>query len=388
MSRIQRKILSDGKPRYYPLATVKGKEESLGGYRTKTEAKAVLYQAQREIADGTYGQADPTFEDVAADYLASIKLEVKASSYDDYRIQVRLHLVPHFGSKRINAITTADVDKFRSGKASETKRVKRWNEETGKKEWIEIPYSARRVNKCLTVLGAIFNFAIDKKYLRESPMRGVKKLKSETEEARCLTKEQVRRLLDASSPTLYPIVYTAIWTGLRQSELFGLKWCNVDLVNRKLKVRQAYRPQYGETTLKSRYSRRTVDLSANLVNVLITHRAKTAGGPNDYVFRNKAGNPIDYHNIVHREFNKALDRAGLERITWHAMRHTYASLLIDENVNIKIIQELMGHADIGTTLNVYGHLFPDSKDGIGNKIDGAIFPEGEQANAGGLVRVK
>jgi integrase len=388
MSRIQKKILKDGKPHYYPVTMFKGKETSLGGYRTKTEAKAVLYQAQREIAEGTYGQADPTFEELATDYLASIKLEVKASSYSDYEIQVRVHLVPYFGQKRIHGITTQDIDKFRTTKAGETKRVKRWNEETGKKEWTEVPYSSRRVNKCLTVLGAIFNFAIDKKYLRESPMRGVKKLENTTEEARCLTKEQVRRLLDASSPTLYPIVYTAIWTGLRQSELFGLKWCNVDLVNRKLKVRQAYRPQYGETTLKSRYSRRTVDLSANLVNVLMAHRAKTAGGPNDYVFRNKAGNPIDYHNIVHREYNQALNKAGIERLTWHAMRHTFASILIDRKVNIKIIQKLMGHADIGTTLNVYGHLFPDSMDGICNEIDGAIFSEDEQGATGSLVRVK
>ena len=117
-------------------------------------------------------------------------------------------------------------------------------------------------------------------------------------------------------------------------------------------------------------------------------RTKTTGGPDDLVFRNKAGNPVDYHLVARRDFHAALDQAGLRRVRWHDPRHTYAALLVDRNVNIKQIQRLMGHADIGTTLSTYGHLLPNSEDGIGDMLDEMIFPDRERQAMDGLVRVK
>jgi len=365
---IRRREIESG-TRYYPVLEVDGKQRTFGSYKTKRDALAKLREVEKKAADGSLDQENPTFAELAAVWLESIKLEVKASAYDDYALVVRVHLNPVFGKTRIQKVTTRDVDKFRTAKAAETRKD-------------GTPYSARRVNKCLSVMGAIFRYAVEKKDLRESPVTGVKKLKVETEEMRYLTPGEIRRLLDAASPPLYPIVCAAIWTGLRQGELFGLKWSDVDLVKRKVTVRRAYHPQYGFTTPKSKLSRRKVDLSGALVDVLTTHRAKTAGLADDLVFRNQAGNPIDYHNIVRREFHDALDQAGLEHIRWHDLRHTYAALLIDRDVNIKRIQRLMGHADIGTTLNTYGHLLPDSEDGIGDKLDDLIFPEGRQAVTG------
>lgn len=361
--------------RYYPTLEIDGVQRTFGSFTSKGAAEKKLREVERKAADGTLDQENPTFAELADVWLESIKLEVKASAYDDYALVVRVHLDPVFGKTRIQKITTRDVDKFRTAKAAETRKD-------------GTPYSARRVNKCLSVLGAIFRYAVDKKYLRESPVNGIKKLKVETEEMRYLTPGEIRRLLDASSPTLYPIVYTAVWTGLRQGELFGLKWSDVDLVNRKLTVRRAYHPQYGFTTPKSKLSRRKVDLSNGLVDVLTAHRAKTAGLADDLVFRNKAGNPVDYHLVTRRDFHDALDGAELEHIRWHDLRHTYAALLIDQDVNVKRIQRLMGHADIGTTLNTYGHLLPDSEDGIGDKLDDLIYPDGQRETAGGLIRVK
>lgn len=360
--------------RYYPTLEIDGVQRTFGSFTSKGAAEKKLREVERKAADGTLDQENPTFAELADVWLESIKLEVKASAYDDYALVVRVHLNPTFGKTRIQKITTRDVDKFRTAKAAETRKD-------------GTPYSARRVNKCLSVLGAIFRYAVDKKYLRESPVNGIKKLKVETEEMRYLTPGEIRRLLDASSPTLYPIVYAAVWTGLRQGELFGLKWSDVDLVNRKLTVRRAYHPQYGFTTPKSKLSRRKVDLSNGLVEVLTEHRAKTAGVADDLVFRNKAGNPVDYHLVTRRDFHDALDGAGLEHLRWHDLRHTYAALLIDQDVNVKRIQRLMGHADIGTTLNTYGHLLPDSEDGIGDKLDDLIYPDGQQ-ETGGLRRVK
>ena len=131
-------------------------------------------------------------------------------------------------------------------------------------------------------------------------------------------------------------------------------------------------------------------LSSELASVLTHHKATTGGSTNDLVFRNKAGNPIDYHNVEKREFVKALDKAGLRRIRFHDLRHTHTALMIAiDGFNVKFLQRQMGHADIGTTLNKYGHLIPEVSEGVGESLDRMVCPEGARWPTGsGLVRIK
>ena len=131
-----------------------------------------------------------------------------------------------------------------------------------------------------------------------------------------------------------------------------------------------------------------VIITPELAGVLAHHKAKTGGRTDDLVFSNKAGNPIDYHNIERREFYPALDRAGLRRIRWHDLRHTHAAVMVAKGVNVKLLQRQMGHADIGTTLNTYGHLIPEASEGVGEGFDEMIYPDGARWPTGKLVRVK
>jgi len=95
----------------------------------------------------------------------------------------------------------------------------------------------------------------------------------------------------------------------------------------------------------------------------------------DLVFTNSVGEPLDPDNLVRREFHPALSRAGLRRIRFHDLRHTYAALLISQGENIKFIQHQMGHASIQTTMDCYGHLLPEVSQGTGRRLDETVFGE-------------
>ena len=122
--------------------------------------------------------------------------------------------------------------------------------------------------------------------------------------------------------------------------------------------------------LKTRHSRRTVDLSPVLVQRLL---ALPAGDDpeRDFVFRSRAGGPLDL-DAVQSAFKRHLQAAGLPDIRFHDLRHTHASLLIAAGVHPKAIQARLGHASITTTLNTYGHLMPQAFEGVGEKLDSLL----------------
>jgi integrase len=113
-----------------------------------------------------------------------------------------------------------------------------------------------------------------------------------------------------------------------------------------------------------------------LTPIVSAHRKNTPYNKgDDLIFTNRIGTWIDYHNITNRVFNQALDQAGLRRIRFHDLRHTYAALCISENVNFKWLQRQMGHASITTTMDTYGHIAPEVEEGLGGKLDSLLFDE-------------
>ena len=137
---------------------------------------------------------------------------------------------------------------------------------------------------------------------------------------------------------------------------------------------------------KTRYSTRAIIMSPRLKEAVENHRfnqtvefaqkekGKKPFNADELIFTNGAGCPVDPDNIVKRQFHPALERAGLRKIRFHDLRHTFASLLIDQGENIKFIQSQLGHASIQTTLDRYGHLMPlKNYAGVGVRLDEKIF---------------
>lgn len=189
--------------------------------------------------------------------------------------------------------------------------------------------------------------------------------------------EQVATMLSAAKETkYYPLLFVAVRTGMRRSELLGLRWKDVDLKERVITVRQVlgysgggffYKPP------KTAKSRRVIGIDDDVVAVLKEHKKRHAEnrlffgeeyekrGSNGLVFCHKNGKPI-HPSTVTRWFPQFLVRNGLPRLTLHSLRHTHASLLLKAGVDIKVISERLGHSSIQITYDVYSHLYPDAQE--------------------------
>lgn len=195
---------------------------------------------------------------------------------------------------------------------------------------------------------------------------------------RVLTPEQVNALLTAAREDRFHALYIlAVATGLRQGELLGLQWDDIDLAGAILHVRHALHEVAGRLWLdepKTTMARRAVDLPAVAVAALREHRERmlAEGRLLEFVFCDTQGGPVRKSNLVRRSFLPLLKRAGLPRIRFHDLRHTAATLLLLQGVHPKVVQERLGHSQISITLDTYSHVLPSMGREAAAKLD-ALF---------------
>jgi integrase len=150
---------------------------------------------------------------------------------------------------------------------------------------------------------------------------------------------------------------TAVLTGLRQGELLGLHWRDIDFDNGVIRVRSALDRRRREVPPKTQHALRDVVLMPALAQLLQQHRADSRfSDPDDYVFTTQLGTPFHWANLAPRALNPALSKAGIRRLRWHDLRHTFASLLITSGANITFVSRQLGHSSSQITLSVYAHL--------------------------------
>jgi len=394
MSWIRERKMPDGKKRYYPGAIVEGKETSLGGFPTMKAAKAALKEAERQIDNGTFGKKvgpTPTFEELAHKWLDEVaRHKVKASTLARYTHDVDAHLCPEFGEAELANITAIKIQSFVSEK-------------------LDAGSSPRTVNSMIKVTALIMKWAVKHNYIEKNPVLDVERPKITEKEMEFLNVDEVKRLLVACKalddeqterfaeilkkrelpgyrrtvedlkrpgPTfipIYPIVATAILTGMRQGELLALKWGDFDPERGVIFVRRTWSPTYGEGEPKSKMSKRAI-FAPDVVDILKAQREVSIyDGQDDLIFPNHKGKHLDYHNVTHRVFETALDDAEIRHIRFHDLRHTYAALELSRNINIKRLQKQMGHSSISITLDTYGHLYPDVDEADGGGLGALLF---------------
>jgi integrase len=325
---------------------------------TKKEAQQKLGEMIKLVHTGAHRSPKeiPLFKDVAASWLNSKEVVVRYSTMKLYRGQVKNHLNPLLGHLRINRIAFEVIENYKAQK-------------------LQDGMSVPTLNKTLTTLGAIMQYAVRARFVDHNIVRDVDRPRRNADkpEITVLKPEQIRVLLDATPSQKYQVLFmTAALTGLRQGELLGLKWGDIDWENNQTRVRRTY--NYGRfQEPKSNTSRRKIDLAPALVHELKKWRLACPKSKFDLVFPNEKGNPMNHSNLHNRYFVPALKAAGLPRIRFHDLRHTYASLLIEQGENAKYIQAQLGHSSPMFTLAVYGHLISDTNPSAAAKLGKTVL---------------
>ena len=190
-------------------------------------------------------------------------------------------------------------------------------------------------------------------------------------EMKIFSPDEARRFLDGiKDDPLHPLYIVAITTGMRQGEILGLHWAEVDLEKGMIRVTRALQRIRTQglilTEPKSEKGRRSIALPPLTVEALRQHRARqdadkvlmgSAWEEYDLVFTSSKGTPLDLRNLV-RHFKDTLQELGLPEIRFHDLRHTAATLLLAQGIHPKIVQEMLGHSSITLTLDTYSHMLP------------------------------
>ncbi len=241
--------------------------------------------------------------------------------------------------------------------------------------------SAATVGKHLRTLKMVLKMAVVWKYLRENPAAYVKPPRHVKPEPDFLEAAEIQALIQATDPGYRCLMATACFTGLRQGELLGLMWDDIDFASGRIYVRRSLQDGVLMEP-KSAHSRRPVDIPPLLIQMLKEHQAFQAAtlesNELNLVFPNQAGRPMDRSNLQVRIFEPALRRAGLRKVRFHDLRHSYASLLINDGANIKYVQRQLGHASCMITLDTYSHLIREAgREAIG-KLDSLLSTQPAQ----------
>jgi len=316
-----------------------------------TEAKKVLSRRLADVDQGLVaferaGLFSDFVERWRRDYLASAQL--KPSTLSAYASVIDRHIVPYFGSLKLDRITPATVQRFVAEKITELSARGR-------------QFHPKSLQNCVRVLSKIFNTAVDWQMLVRTPMIRIRLPRVEKREMDFLRPDEVRLLLEATEdPTIRCLNLLAIFSGMRQGELLALQWGDIDWNRSTIKVRRAFSRGHLESP-KTSHSIREVRVGRHVLLRLREHQL-LCGGRSEFIFSARTGKPLDAANVVKRGFLPALRRAGIRRIRFHDLRHTYASIMINEGANLKFVSKQLGHSSIQITLDRYSHLIPERHD--------------------------
>lgn len=334
-----------------------GKKRVLRWYgKTRAEVQEKLHRALAERQAGLL--VDP--ENVSVEQFLtrwledSVRLSTRPRTYECYALNVRKHIVPALGKLPLRKLAPVHLQQLYARK-------------------LEEGLSPRTVQLIHTILHRALGQAAKWGLVPRNGADLVDRPKAARKEMRTLTAEQVRTLLKAAKEDrLYALYVLAVTTGMRQGELLGLRWEDVDLERSRLHVRCQLSWPAGQgprlVEPKSATGRRTIELPPLAVAALKEHRRRQAeerlraGSEwrNEWglVFTTVLGTPIHPANLVHYSFYRLLAKAGLPRIRFHDLRHTCATLLLEAGEHPKVVQEMLGHSSIQLTLDTYSHVTP------------------------------
>lgn len=361
---VRQKVKGKGKP-WWVFIAHNGKRKSVR-VGDKAAAEALASKLRERLKAGELQLAPqkkiPTFGEYARKWLATYgETHLKYSTLKSYEGILNHHL-RWFIDRPLNQITRAELrdmiyEKLKVGLAPNT------------------------VRNIKAMISAVMSHALEDGLIAANPASRLGRLikgKERKADVNPLTREEARAFLEAvqaNYPRYYPFFLCALRTGMRLGELLALEWGDIDFRGGFIEVRRAF-TKGGITTPKNGKTRR-VDMSRQLsdtLKALQTERKREALAKGwrevpELVFVNGEGRMINGFNLRFRVFHKALERAGLRRIRIHDLRHTFASLLIQNGESLAYVKDQLGHHSIQITVDTYGHLVPGANRQAVNRLD-------------------
>ncbi len=278
------------------------------------------------------------------------KIKVRPSSHQTYRGYIDHHITPYIGKTPIEKLSTMDLQKL-CRKLMDKGRVERIEAEKQPKG-----LSAKTIRNIMQIISSAMDFAVAQKIITENPCKAVELPKVEKQEMQTIPAEQLQAFLtEAKASGVYEMYYIELSTGLRRGELLGLKWSDIDWNNAVITVRRQVARVNGEITeapLKTKNSYHRVSISPQAIEVLKQQKAKTNS---EYVFPSPTGGPIS-PDSVNNMLKRVLARAGIPKVRFHDLRHTFATIALQNGVDIKTVSSILGHFSAGFTLDTYAHV--------------------------------
>ncbi len=326
---------------------------------TKAKAKESMREIEDQLARGIYlpDRKVPTFAKVATDWLEYKKSNLRGSTWSVYKGHTRNHF-HELNYLKVNRITTVRIEKFITDRQKKGMHI-------------------NTLRKILVSLGQIMAYAVRHKYIDHNPFHDAERPRgrggTKKQKIRILTPAEINALLKAVSNQKYRTLFMlTIFSGARQGELLGLRWSDVDWFNNQIHIQRTYNNQ-SWYDVKTETSNRKIDLGPAMMTELKKWKLAYPPCDLDLVFPNEAGGPINHNNMCYRYFEPALKKAGIGKVRFHDLRHTYASLLIEQGENIKYIQNQLGHSNPTVTLNVYAHLMKPGNQEAACRLENTIF---------------
>ena len=321
--------------------------------RSQAEVKEKLKQAieETQALDVTKAGKYTVGEWMEVWFQDYAKIKVRPSSHQTYQGYIQNHIRPNIGDIPLEKLTSLDLQKFYK-KLLTTGRVDRV-EAKGQPKGL----SAKTVRNIHQILSSALKLAQEQRLILTNPAEGCALPRVEHQEMKTLTTVQLASFFrEARESGVFELYYLELATGLRRGELLGLKWEDIDLERGDLRVRRQVSRINGEVVeapLKTKNAYRTLPLAEDTVSVLKEQRRKVGNSP--WVFPSPNGGPISPDSVLHM-LHRVLKRAGLPKVRFHDLRHTFATLALQNGVDVKTVSGMLGHFSAGFTLDTYAHI--------------------------------
>jgi integrase len=349
----------------YASVAFEGKRKT-SRHKTKAAANAWIRQEldKRDIGQLVMGKS-PTVAAFLEGWLRdSAKPKLRASAFRGYEQLVRIHLVPKLGHVKLDKLSPAAVQAFQN-------------------QMLESGLAPATVRYARAVLRVALGQAVRWGLMARNPVDLVDGPRVETYEIQPFDLIQAQAFLAAvANDRLEALWSVALSLGLRQGEALGLRWQDIDLDGAQLRVRHQLQRVDRQLILvptKTKRGTRRLSLPPSIVASLRAHRERQASqlgalpGPSSYVFTTRLGTPLEARNIV-RRFKAILVKAGLPDKRFHDLRHSAGTFLIAQHVHPRVVMEILGHSSITVTMDIYGHVLPETMKDAAARMD-AIFAQ-------------